>query len=227
MKKIVVLNPGHGGFYHGGINSKLNIEEKDITLKTAIYLKEYLDKFEDIEVILTRIDDIPADYEFELEERAMIARRSKANLYISLHYNWSENAEKSGGGICVSANKSKKKYNEETTKLGKIIMEKLSELGIENKGVWTKQCEDEGEEWMYSDGTKADYYADIRYAMKGIKKGLGAKIEKGKGIPAILIEHCYINGPDEKFINSDQKLKAIAIQDGKAIVQYYNLKKKK
>lgn len=227
MKKLkIVINPGHGGYYHGGINKKLNIEEKDITLKVAHYLKEYLEDYENVEVILTRDSDLPEDYELELEERAMIARRVKANISISLHFNWSEDESKSGAEIFVSANKSLKKYNENTTKLASMILQELSKLGIEIIGVRTRLCEENGEEWKYSDGTTADYYADIRFPMKGIKKGLGAKIEKGRGIPAILIEHCYINGTDEQFIDSDQKLKNIAIKDGIGIVNYYKLKRK-
>lgn len=227
MKKIkIVLNPGHGGYYYGGINNKLNIKEKDITLKLAKYLKEYLEQYENIEVILTREDDIPEDYELELEERAMIARRSNATIYINLHFNWSKEGKKNGAEVFVTANKSLEKYNKNTSELARKILNNLSKLGIENKGVLTRICKEEGKEWMYSDGTKADYYADIRYPMKGIKKDLGVKIEKGYGIPSILIEHCYINGIDEQFINSGEKIRKIAIQDGKAIVEYYNLKKK-
>lgn len=38
---------------------------------------------------------------------------------------------------------------------------------LSNRGVKTRLCQDTGPKWEYSDGTKADYYGIIRYAMKG------------------------------------------------------------
>ena len=40
--KVIVLDPGHGGKDTGAINEKAGLVERDINLKTANYLKEYL-----------------------------------------------------------------------------------------------------------------------------------------------------------------------------------------
>lgn len=79
---IVVIDPGHGGKDPGALGKKY--KEKDIVLSVALKLGNYItSNFEDVKVIYTRSDDtfIP------LDERAEIANKNKADLFISLHAN--------------------------------------------------------------------------------------------------------------------------------------------
>lgn len=80
--KTVVIDAGHGGKdpgTHGAFS-----EEKDIVLtvakKVGGYVKEYLP---DVKVIYTRT----TDNFIELEERAAIANRNDADVFISIHAN--------------------------------------------------------------------------------------------------------------------------------------------
>ncbi len=78
----VVIDAGHGGKDPGTIGKKS--QEKDITLQIALKLSEDIRaRCKGVTVILTRTTD-----EFiELHERAEIANRSKADLFISIHCN--------------------------------------------------------------------------------------------------------------------------------------------
>jgi N-acetylmuramoyl-L-alanine amidase len=78
----VVIDAGHGGKDPGTIGKKS--QEKNITLQIALKLSEEIrSKCKGVTVICTRTTD-----EFiELHERAEIANRSKADLFISIHCN--------------------------------------------------------------------------------------------------------------------------------------------
>jgi N-acetylmuramoyl-L-alanine amidase len=43
-KPILVVDPGHGGIKPGAVDPLYGIKEKDITLKVALYLKEWAQK---------------------------------------------------------------------------------------------------------------------------------------------------------------------------------------
>jgi N-acetylmuramoyl-L-alanine amidase len=80
--KTVVIDAGHGGHDVGCLGS--SAKEKNIALSISLKLGEMIEKkFPDVRVIYTRKKD-----EFiELHERAGIANRAKADLFICIHCN--------------------------------------------------------------------------------------------------------------------------------------------
>lgn len=75
----VVLDPGHGGIDPGA--SYDNAVEKHLMLKMARELKDALLRTDQLNVILTRDDDVFVP----LETRVALARHAEADLFISLH----------------------------------------------------------------------------------------------------------------------------------------------
>lgn len=80
--KTIVIDAGHGGKDPG--TNGTSLKEKDVSLAVALKLEELFKKYmPEVKVIMTRRTD-----EFvELEERAQIANRNKADLFISIHCN--------------------------------------------------------------------------------------------------------------------------------------------
>ena len=78
----IVIDPGHGG-RDPGARGQRGTEEKDITLKVALKLRDLLNQQRGIRVLMTRERD-----EFvELEDRAKFANGQEADLFVSIHVN--------------------------------------------------------------------------------------------------------------------------------------------
>lgn len=222
---VLVIDPGHGGKMTGTANNELGLVERDVTLKISRYLRDYLNEYEGIKVIMTH-DGLPSDYEMELPDRGMVARNNNADMMISIHINDSSTPNQHGAEVFVTANKLLPKYNEQSTKFGNLVLNELSKLGIANRGVKTRLCGDTGPKWEYSDGSVADYYAVVRYPMKGDSEDRGADLAKGEGIPGVLIEHCFMKGHDAQFLDSEKDIQNLARADCNALVSFYGLEKK-
>ena len=90
--RTVVVDPGHGGKDPGAKTCKQGLVEKDITLKVAFKLAQYLRKKLGLKVIMTRTKDTFV----ALEERTAIANTSHADLFISIHVNAATNRRLKG-----------------------------------------------------------------------------------------------------------------------------------
>ena len=107
-KYIVVIDAGHGGKDPGCIG-KGGTREKDIVLSVAKKLKSKLDS-NGFKTYMTRSDD----RYLKLAERASIAEKKKADLFISLHANANPKREMKGFSIYTL---SEKASDEEAKKL--------------------------------------------------------------------------------------------------------------
>lgn len=85
----VMIDPGHGGSDLGATHDSF-IESK-IVLSIADKLKSELEN-ENIEVVLTREND----FHLSLQQRVQMANEKKADLFLSLHANWSRSTQVSG-----------------------------------------------------------------------------------------------------------------------------------
>ncbi len=81
--KTIIIDAGHGGDDPGAIG-KLGVKEKDITLDIARTLKKRLEAAGSYRVLLTRQDD----KFISLKARTVLANKSGADLFISVHVNF-------------------------------------------------------------------------------------------------------------------------------------------
>ena len=92
-KFVVVIDAGHGGKDPGAVRN--GNKEKNINLGVALALGKLIENnYKDVKVIYTRKTDVF----IELKERAAIANRNKANLFISIHTNSTEAKNTSASG---------------------------------------------------------------------------------------------------------------------------------
>ena len=127
-KFTVVIDPGHGD-HDGGTRTKEGISEKDINLLVSKFVESYIEEYApNIEVILTRENDIF----LPLKKRPLFAKMTNADLFISIHCNHS--TRKYARGLEVYVQKNGEKNSLENTKkaylfgllLDSIVKEKLN-----------------------------------------------------------------------------------------------------
>ena len=211
--KVIVLDPGHGGWDSGA--SANGLIEKNLTLKIAQYCRSALQQYSDVKIIMTRYSDVSpsgtTNTSVDLQKRADIARDNKANLFVSFHIN-------AGGGtgaeVWIPRNCSwYSSFYEMGDSLGKDVLNRLSAIGLVNRGTKNDYYDYNGKQLYYPDGSRADSLAVIRHCRE-------------YGIPAVMIEHGFIDkSSDAAYLSSDWYLKRMGEADAEAIANQLGLKK--
>ena len=127
QKKIVVIDPGHGGIDSGAVGVN-GIYEKDVVLKISkAILKLNKSLFDnELDIYLTRYNDTL----ISLSDRSLLTKSLKADVFVSLHCNASQNNSR---GMEVYAHHSK---NKKSIALGvSILNESIQKLGFKKRGV--------------------------------------------------------------------------------------------
>lgn len=142
-KIVIVIDPGHGGENSGTIEGGL--DEKYMTMITAIAMYEELMLYDGVEVYLTHTQDV----DMELEERAEFAASVDADFLFSIHYNASENHELFGSEVWVSV---LPPYNGYGYQFGYEFLTDMKRQGLFVRGIKARP------------GSRGDYYGIIRYS---------------------------------------------------------------
>jgi N-acetylmuramoyl-L-alanine amidase len=94
-RPIVVIDAGHGGRDPGATSVSGQVHEKDLTLALARELRDDLVKRGRVRVAMTRDDD----RYLTLDERAAVARRLDAAMFVSLHIDSAPNPLARGASV--------------------------------------------------------------------------------------------------------------------------------
>lgn len=217
---VVVIDAGHGGKDPGARGTIIN--EKEINLAVALKLGRLIeDKNGDVRVVYTR----KTDRFIELDERANIANRNKADLFISIH----TNAVKRGSTV----------QGTETYTLGLARSDENLEVAMsENSAILLE--DDYQQRYEGFDPNSSESYIIFEFMQnKHMEQsiGLASEIQKAFGtsrrvdrgvrqagflvlrktsMPSVLVELGYIsNKSEELFLKSSagQELLAEALYD--------------
>ena len=129
-QKRIIIDVGHGGKDAGAIGIN-GIQEKDVVLSIAnAILKLNNDLEKPLDIYLTRYKDTL----ISLSDRTKLAKALKADLFVSLHCNHSDNPD--ARGIEVYVAKAMSKYSDNATWLAFQLRDDLNKnLGFESRGV--------------------------------------------------------------------------------------------
>jgi N-acetylmuramoyl-L-alanine amidase len=131
--ETIVIDAGHGGKDSGSISQRDSYEEKVLTLETAQMIRTCLNQL-GYKTVMTRNQDIFVP----LSTRAEIANSLDADLFVSIHYNYSPNGEAKGVEVYYfkednnppSSRIAQSKY------LGSLVLKKvISQTGADSRGL--------------------------------------------------------------------------------------------
>lgn len=204
----VVVDPGHGGKDPGAIG-KVG-REKQINLAVALKLGKLInDRHGDTKVIYTR----STDKFVELSERANIANRSKANLFISIHTNATKTATVRGTET-FTLGLQRSDANLEVAKLenSAILLEDNYEVRYEgfdpNSAESYIMFEIMQDNYMSQSVLMASFIQDqfksnAKRADRGVRQG-PFLVLRNTGMPSVLVELGFISNPEEeKYLLSE------------------------
>ena len=206
--RTVVIDAGHGGKDPGAIG-KIS-KEKDITLAVALELgKKIHEELKDVKVIFTRNDD----QFIELFERADIANRNKADIFISIHINSSKSKEAHGAEAWVLG-LHKSDENLEVAKRENSVIQLEGNIeknyGFDpnspagNIMMTMQQGAFLNHSIQFAKKVESEFAAKMNRKNRGVHQAGFAVLYKTV-MPSCLIELGFIsNREEEKYLNSDE-----------------------
>ncbi|MFV0418122.1 MAG: N-acetylmuramoyl-L-alanine amidase [Dysgonomonas sp.] len=222
-KFVVVIDAGHGGKDGGAVRGIY--KEKEINLGVATILGELIeDNFKDVKVVYTRKKDVFVD----LNKRADIANKAKANLFISIHTN--STAAKSttaSGADTYILGLTRTAENLEVAKRENSVILLEDDYTTKYQGfdpnspesyiifefMTNKHME---QSLKLAEFIQKDFKNVAKRTDRGVRQA-GFLVLRESGMPSVLIELGFINNPVEaKFLASrlGQRAMATAIYSG-------------
>lgn len=200
-RPVVVLDPGHGGSDPGAVNKALGMEEAEINLRISRALADKLSASGKVKVYLTR-ETLGAKEKKTLEQRVNDAVAVKADVFLCMHNNYAAK-NSSGAEIYISGRDNDASYG--AYLLASQIMGGFGDIGMRPRGIYRRMSESANTD---AEGKLYDYYGVIR--MCGDHE-----------IPAMLIEHGFLNELDKDFIASPEAAGRIAESEYHAIMRWF------
>ncbi len=193
----VVVDAGHGG-KDDGATSPLGLREKRVTLEVARKVKEGLEAA-GIQVIMTR----SADVFIPLSERAQIANKNGADLFVSIHANASESRTLDGFEVyTLSEATDDQALAVERTENSVIRFESGAHASLSNNLktiLWDLKETQNRKESLRAAGHISERVTDSVFTAARRQKSANFYVLKWTECPAVLVELAYLsNRADER-----------------------------
>ncbi len=221
---VVIIDAGHGGKDPGTIGNFARTKEKNITLSYAKEFGKHLANTKRYKVYLTRDTDnfIP------LRDRVALARKKKADLFISLHANASPDEDVEGFSIYTLSENSSDKQAELLAQ-----KENRSDIinGIDFSGaspdivktlIDMAQRDSKNSSSRFANGTIKSIQNSEINILQNTHRFAGFMVLTAPDMPSVLIELGYLsNKHEEKLLNSIGYKRKVAESLTKAIDGYF------
>ena len=201
QKKIIVIDPGHGGEDPGAVGKKRTYE-KNIVLAISREIKKAVNKIPGYRAVLTR----DGDYYVSFNKRMQMAKDLGANLFISVHADAARNRNARGSSVyCLSTGAA-------SSEAAKLLAnnENLSDI---IGGVPNGEGKNESDQIILNmfqtntinfsktyAGTLIHHLNQVNSLKHGKVQEAPFRVLKLPDIPAVLIETAYISNYQEEYL---------------------------
>lgn len=222
--RTVVLDAGHGG-KDSGCKGASGTLEKHLTLKYTLMLGDLIKKnYPDIRIIYTRSTD-----EFiELHERANIANRNKADLFLSIHCNWNPNSAAYGTETYVlGLHRAKDNLEVAKRENSSIFLENNYEKNYDGfdpnspeGNILLCMSQNAHIDQSISLSEKIESAFDVKRHSRSVKQA-GFLVLRATSMPSVLVETGFLsNAKEEAFMTSEEGKNYIVNSIFKGFSQY-------
>ena len=211
QKRIVVLDPGHGGVDPGAI-SVSGLREKDITLKVAHTVKQMLEATGRYKVYLTRSEDVFVP----LRKRYQMAEQAGGELFISLHADSNGDSSLRGASIYTLSEKSS---DREAAALAakENRSDAIAGIDLSNQSdavasflIELRQRQTMNESALFSETLIQEVGSSTRL-LRNTHRFAGFAVLKSPDVPSVLMELGYLsNRHDEKALRDPRHQEKLA-----------------
>ena len=222
-RRVVILDPGHGGIDPGTIGRRGALE-KTLTLAIAKETRRALEATGRYRVFLTREEDVFV----RLQVRVAFARQRDADLFISLHADSLSDRTVRGASVYTLSEKaSDREADALAQRENKADLIAGVDLDNEPDEVATILIDLARRETMNLSATFATLVLpEFERAGKTLRKGhrfAGFAVLKAHDVPSVLIELGYLSNPaDERQLTTPDFQKLIGRSIRKAVDSYFS-----
>jgi len=228
---VVVVDPGHGGKDSGTKGTgRTKIYEKDVVLQIGKKVKKLLETMDpSIRVVMTR----STDRFIGLRQRAEIANKMKADLFVSLHCNANPNKNVRGSETYVLGIH-RNKDNLEVAKKENAVIKLEDNYKVKYKGfdpdspetfIGLELMQEEFLEQsiLLASLIQKEYQKRVHTKNRSVQQA-GFAVLRLTYMPSVLTEVGFLSNPEEeKFLHSKEGQDKIARSVAEAIVTYKKL----
>ncbi len=222
-KRVVAVDPGHGGVDPGAIG-RSGVHEKRVVLAQARVLRRTLEASGRYRVMLTRDRDVYV----RLRGRIARARRAGAELFISLHADSIHKPRVRGASIyTLSERASDREAAALAARENKADVIAGVDLGVQNREVADilidlAQRETKNESAIFAAHLVRELGKVTRMLRRRPHRFAGFAVLKAPDMPSVLVELGYLsNRADEKLLRSGKHRAKVAVAILRAIDAYF------
>jgi N-acetylmuramoyl-L-alanine amidase len=222
-RKIIVIDPGHGGIDPGAVSHK-KTKEKDVVLAYGQALRDALQKSSNYKVILTR----DSDNFISLDERVNIARENKADLFIAIHADTVDEKDVRGTTLYTVSDKATDAEAEALAqKENRADVIAGIDLGNQTKTVSDilinlAQRESKNQALFFAKKAVAKLQPYARFTGKPMRSAAFVVL-KAPDVPSVLVELGYLSSKeDEGLLNSADWRANMATAMANAVDDYFS-----